>query len=153
MPIPATAAGTALDPLTVVVERGRLVLFAHATGQTDPVYTDVATARAVGHPDLPVPPTFLFGLKLDMPAPFDWMTDLGIDLRTVLHGTQRFTYHRLAFAGETVTFEPRITDVFDKRGGALEFVVLRTSVTRDGTPIAELEETIVVRHPELEAAR
>lgn len=57
------------EPGVVTVERGRLALFARVTGQTDPVYTDVAAARAAGHPDLPVPPTFIFGLELEAPDP------------------------------------------------------------------------------------
>ena len=50
---------------TVQIERGRLRLFAKVLGQDDPVYSDLAAARAEGHPDLPVPPTFLMGLEVD----------------------------------------------------------------------------------------
>ena len=38
----------AFEPVVVTVERGRLALFARVTGQGDPVYTDVAAARAAG---------------------------------------------------------------------------------------------------------
>jgi len=151
--VPATAVGTVLAPSTAVIERGRLRFFAEAIGETDPVYSDLGAALAAGHPDLPVPPTFLFGLKLDAPDPFGWMTDLGVEMRFVLHGSQRFEYHRSVFAGDEVTFNPRISDVYDKRGGALEFLTLDTAVTRGDELIANLTETIVVRHPELEPAR
>ena len=153
MTVPATAVGTVLAPFAAVIERGRLRFFAEAIGETDPVYTDLDVAHSAGYPDLPVPPTFLFGLKLDAPNPFGWMTDLGVDMRFVLHGSQRFEYSALAFAGDTVSFGPRISDLYDKRGGALEFLTLDTAVTRGGELIATLTETIVVRHPELEAAR
>jgi hypothetical protein len=152
VPVPATAIGTELPPTTHVVERGRLRFFAEAIGETDAVYSDRDAASAAGHPDLPVPPTFLFGLPLDAPEPFRWIADLGIDMRLVLHGTQRFDYHRMAYAGDELVFAPRITDVYSKRGGALEFVVRSTQVTRAGEPIATLTETIVVRHPESELA-
>jgi len=151
--VPASAVGTELAPLTATIERGRLRFFAEAIGETDPTYTDLDAAVEAGYPDLPVPPTFLFGLKLDGPDPFGWIRELGIDMRYVLHGTQRFTYSSMAFAGDEVTFRPRIAEVFDKRGGALEFVTLETTVTRGDEPVATLGETIVVRHPELEAAR
>lgn len=147
MAIPATAVGTQLAPFSTVIERGRLRFFAEAIGESDRLYTDVDTARAAGYPDLPVPPTFLFGLKLDAPNPFDWMTDLGIDLRFVLHGSQRFEYHELAFAGDAVTYRPRITDLYDKRDGALEFLTVEYAVSRGEQTIAELIDTIVVRHP------
>jgi acyl dehydratase len=139
--------GTAQPEREVDVERGRLRAFALAIGETDPVYTDVEAARAAGHPDLPVPPTFLFGLNLGRGAEdFAWLTDLGVDLRGILHGEQRFTYHALAHAGDTLRVAPRIVDVFEKKGGALRFLVRETAVRRtDGSPVADLRETIVIR--------
>jgi acyl dehydratase len=136
-------------PLTVEVERGRLRFFAKATGQTDPVYLDLDAARAAGHPDLPVPPTFLFSLGLEAADPFGYVDRLGIDLRFVLHGEQSFTYHHLAYAGDRLTLEERIVDVYTKRGGALEFVVKQTDITRDGQPVAQTRSVIVIRHPEV----
>jgi acyl dehydratase len=136
-------------PVTVEVERGRLRFFAKATGQTDPVYLDVDAARAAGHPDLPVPPTFFFSLSLEATDPFGYVDRLGIDLRSVLHGEQSFTYHQLAYAGDRLTLEERIVDVYTKRGGALEFVVKQTDITRDGQPVAQTRSVIVIRHPEV----
>lgn len=146
MAIPPSSIGTSSAPVTTTVERGRLQLFAKATGQTDPLYTDLAVAQAQGHPDLPVPPTFLFGLELEQPDPFAWVTELGVDMNLVLHGTQRFDYVKPSYAGDTLTAQSTITDVYSKKGGALEFVDRRTAVTRNGEVIATLEQTIVVRH-------
>lgn len=149
MPISPDVIGHALPVADVAVERGRLAFFATAIGETDPVYSDLAAARAAGHPDLPVPPTFLFGLELEGSSPFALFTELGIDLRRVLHGEQSFTYHSTAHAGETLTIAPRIADVYSKKGGALEFLVKETSVTRaDGSVVAELRSTIVVQNGE-----
>jgi acyl dehydratase len=146
VPIPPDAVGTSTAPLEVTVERSRLRLFAKATGQRDPLWTDVDVAQAEGHPDLPVPPTFLFGLELERPEPFGWLTDLGIDMATVLHGEQRFVYHRLAHAGDTLMTASTITGVTSKKGGALELVDRRSEVTRNGEPVATLEQRIVVRN-------
>ena len=139
------------DPIVVPVERGRLALFARVTGQADPVYSDLAAARAAGHPDLPVPPTFFFGLELESPAPFGYLGELGIDLREVLHGKQSYTYHALAHAGDTLTLTSRITSVVSRPGSGLEFLVKQTDITRDGALIAEASTTIVVRHLEVTA--
>jgi acyl dehydratase len=144
--IPPTAVGTTLPPLTVTVERGRLQLFAKATGQTDPLYVDPGAARAQGHRDLPVPPTYLFGLELEQPDPFGWMTSLGVDLNAVLHGSQSFRYDQLAYAGDTLTFSSTITDTYSKKGGALDFIDRRVEVTRDGRPIATLLQTTVIKN-------
>ena len=140
--------GTEFPPYTVDVERGRLRFFAKATGQTDPVYVDDEAARAAGHPGLPVPPTFFFCLEMDGPNPGAMRELLGLDLRRVLHGEQGFTYHRMAHAGERLTFRQRIEDIYDKKGGALEFIVRRTAVTdAQGAPVAELRAVTVYRNP------
>jgi hypothetical protein len=140
------AVGVELEPITVIVERGRLAFFARATGQADPIYSDVDAAVAAGHPDLPVPPTFFFSLELAAPDPFGYLRDLGVDLRRVLHGEQGFTYHALAYAGDTLVLNPRIVDAFSKKGGALDFLVKQSSVIRSGEPVAEAVSTIVVQN-------
>jgi hypothetical protein len=146
-----SAIGLSTPPSTVDVERGRLRLFAKAIGETDPVYTDLDAALKAGHRDLPVPPTFLFCLEMDRPDPFAFLTEAGIDLAHVLHGEQSFTYHALCHAGDSLTFESRITDDYERKGGALRFLVRETRVTRGREPIADLGNVIVVRQPEARA--
>ena len=97
-----------------------------------------------GPPDLPVPPTFSV-------LPGDGRPDPRAApaarhrLPQLLHGEQRFSYHAMAHAGDTLRFEPRIADIYDKKGGALEFVVVDTEVTRTADVVAVLTETLVVR--------
>ena len=128
------------------VEAGRLRLFAKATGETRPEYLDEAAARAAGHPALPAPPTYAACLYLDEPDPFAWFRDLEIDLALVLHAAQGFRYFAPIHAGDRLTFASRIANVFQKKDGALTFIVKLTDVTNQyGAPIAELRSTIVVR--------
>ena len=139
--------GHQLPPFQVEVEKGRLRFFAKATGQTDPVYVDEAAARDAGHPGLPVPPTFLFCLEMEAPNPAAIRELLGMDYRSLLHGEQGFSYHAMAYAGDVLSFEQRIEDIYDKKGGALEFVVRRTRVSNQrGELVAELRSATVVRH-------
>lgn len=140
--------GLVMPAFEVAAERGRLRFFAKATGQTDPVYTDEAAARAAGHPDLPVPPTFLFCLEMDAPNPAALRERLGLDIGRVLHGEQGFTYHRLAYAGQMLRFLQRVEDIYERKGGALEFIVRKTAVTDlQGEPVAELRCITVYRNP------
>lgn len=132
---------------SVDVEKGRLRFFAKATGQTDPVYIDEAAAKDAGYPSLPVPPTFLFCLEMEGPKPTEVRDLLGIDLGKLLHGEQGFVYHAMAFAGDRLSFAARIVDIYDKKGGALEFVVIETRVTNQHDAlVAELRKVTVVRH-------
>ncbi len=139
--------GHTMPSFSATVEPGRLRFFAKATGQTDPVYTDEAAAKAAGHPALPVPPTFLFCLEMDAPNPGAIRDLLDLPVPKVLHGEQRFTYHAMAYAGDTLTFQQRIADIYAKKGGLLEFVVRETRVTNQrGEHIADLHGVTVVRH-------
>ena len=139
--------GHELPPSVLPIERSRLQFFAKAIGETDPVYTDAAAARDAGYPDLPAPPTFLFAAELDSGQSMALLELLQIPLPKLLHGEQGFTYHRPACAGDTITVHPRITDIYDKKGGALEFVV-KTAEARNQRDelVAELRTVIVCRH-------
>ena len=139
--------GRELAPSTLTLERGRLRFFAQAIGETDPVYTDVDAARAAGYADLPAPPTFLFAAELDSGQSGALLDLLQIPLSKLLHGEQGFTYHRPACAGDTITVRPRITDIYDKKGGALEFIVEDSTATnQDGVRVGEIQRVIVVRN-------
>jgi acyl dehydratase len=139
--------GHALPAFSVPVEAGRLRFFAKATGNTDPVHIDEAAARDAGHPDLPVSPTFFFCLEMESPDPAALRKLLGIDYRRILHGEQQFRYHAMAHAGDRLRFEPRIADIYDTKGGALEFVRRETRVTNQhGALVAELSCLTVVRN-------
>jgi len=131
--------GATLEPYTVEVERGRLRFFAKAIGETNPVYTEGERP--------PIPPTFLFSLENEQPEPFGWLTSMGVRFENLLHGEQSFQYHAMVYAGDKVTFEPRIADIYEKKNGALEFVVRETKVKNAaGVLVAELRSVLVVRH-------
>jgi acyl dehydratase len=139
--------GQSLEPFSVAVEPGRLRFFAKATSQPDPVYTDEAAAHAAGHPGLPVPPTFLFCLEMEAPDPAAIRNLLGLDYSRLLHGEQGFSFHRMAYAGDRLRFEQRIEDIYDKKGGALEFVVRKTRVSNQrGEHVADLRSVTVMRN-------
>lgn len=139
--------GHTMPKFSATVEKGRLRFFAKAIGQTDPVYTDEAAAQAAGHPGLPVPPTFLFCLEMESPDPAAIRNLLGLDYRRLLHGEQGFTYHRMAYAGDVLSFEQRIEDIYDKKGGALDFVLRKTRVTNQrGEHVADLRTVTVQRN-------
>jgi acyl dehydratase len=141
----ASIVGRRTPPVTVTIDRGRLRLFAKATGQTGAVYVDVDAARAAGHPDLLVPPTYLFGIDLERPDPFGWYRELGFDMDAMLHGSQSFEYFTAVHAGDEVTVESIITDVQTKRGGALTLITRTSTICRDDQPVARLTGVAVVR--------
>ncbi len=139
--------GHELQVSVLPIERSRLQFFAKAIGETNPVYTDAAAARHAGYADLPAPPTFLFAAELDSGTSFQMIEDLQIPIAKLLHGEQSFRYYRAACVGDTVTVRSTITDIYDKKNGALEFVVKTSRATnQQGELVAELRSVIVCRH-------
>ena len=139
--------GHELPASVLPIERSRLQYFAKAIGETDPVYTDRAAARYAGYPDLPAPPTFLFAAELDSGASMALLADLQIPIAKLLHGEQSFTYARSACVGDTVTVRSKVTDIYDKKNGALEFVVKTSRASNQHDElVAELRTVLVCRN-------
>jgi acyl dehydratase len=138
--------GHALTPTEFAIERGRLRFFAKVIGETDPIYTDLQAARDAGYADLPAPPTFLFSAEFDSGATFAMLESLGVNIDNILHGEQSFTYYRDVVAGDTVTVRSVIADIYERRDGALQFIVKQSDVVNQRVEkVAELRSVIVVR--------
>ena len=139
--------GHELPASVLPIERSRLQFFAKAIGETDPVYTDATAARHAGYADIPAPPTFLFAAELDSGTTDKMLQDLQIPIARLLHGEQSFSYHAAACAGDMVTVRSTISDIYDKKGGALEFVVKTARATNQRDElVAELRTVLVCRN-------
>lgn len=130
---------------TYEVGREHVRRFAEAIGDLDPAYLDPEAARALGHPDVIAPPTFLTVLN------FRFATEgptadptLGLDYSRVVHGEQTFELHRPVVAGDVLTMVQRIDDVRDAGRNELISTVIDVTAA-DGTPVATLRGTIVSR--------
>ena len=138
--------GMKLPTYKATAEAGQLRFFAKAIGETDPIYIDEAAARDAGHPGLPLPPTYLFSLEFQIPSTA-WRDEVGIVQSRILHGEESFSYHRMAYAGDTLQFETHIADIYDKKGGALSFVVRDSRVSNQrGEHVADLRSVLVHRN-------
>ncbi|WP_174286966.1 MaoC family dehydratase N-terminal domain-containing protein [Sphingomonas bacterium] len=126
--------GLTVAPVFVPIERGRIQFFAQVLGITDPVHIDVNAARANGYPDLVAPPSFYMVIeaaandelkRTGQPSTFD---RIGCDYRYLLHGDESYEYIGPIFAGDEVSLTTTVVDFYDKKGGAMEFVTLRSSI-------------------------
>jgi acyl dehydratase len=132
---------------TIDVEKGRLKFFAKAIGETNPIYFDEAAAKAAGHKTIPAPPTIAFCLEMETNSLWDNIAAMGVPVGKILHGSQSFTYHAPIYAGDRITFVTKVSDIYDKKGGALEFIVEdSTGTNQDGVLVTELQRVIVVRN-------
>ncbi len=130
---------------TFEVGREHIRRFAEAIGDLHPAYLDPEAARALGHPDVIAPPTFLTVLGFRF-AGGGLMADpeLGLDYSRVVHGEQSFTLHRPVRAGDRLRSQQRIADIKD--AGVNELMRLVSDITaEDGELVATLGNTVVSR--------
>jgi len=106
------------------VGREKIREFAAAIGDGNPAYTDTDAARALGHPDVIAPPTFVFTVTFSAAGEVVADPELGLDYERVVHGDQKFAYSRPVRAGDRLTVTSTIesikslagNDVLDVRG-------------------------------------
>jgi len=139
--------GHEFPAFTVDVEKGRLRFFAKAIGETNPIYTDESAAQAAGYPAIPAPPSYMFSIDLDGPELLPIIGLLDLDIGRVLHGSQEFEYLGQIYAGDRISQQCKIVDIYDKKGGALEFVVQESSYTnQNGDLVGKARQTLVYRN-------
>lgn len=136
--------GRESEERVVDVEKGRLQLFAMATGDANSIYTDEAAAKAAGHPAIPAPPTWVFSLGLIAPARETNISEIIDNLGAVLHGEQDFQYHRMIYAGDVIRLKTKIVDIYDKKGGKLEFIVQDTTAHNQDDELCVTSRTVIV---------
>lgn len=133
--------------VTVPVEEGRLRFLAKSLGESRGIYSNPDAAKAAGLPGLLAPPTFPFMLEIDALDLVDFMEFLGEPLQNLLHGEENFSYYSPIYAGDIITVRKKITDIIDKKGGSLQFVISDNTFTnQDGVIVAETRTNYVFRH-------
>ena len=92
------------------------------------------------------PPTFPFMLEIDALDLVDFMSVLGETLEKLLHGEENFNYYGPIYAGDSITVRKTITDIIDKKGGALQFVISANSFTNQhGIIVADTRTNYVFK--------
>jgi hypothetical protein len=127
--------GLELPTVHATVEAERLRTFRRVIGSADAADTSAS-------------PTYLFALEmLYADRALAFIEDLGVEMASVLHSEQFFHYHEPVRVGDRLTFTSRVSDIFEKKGGALSFVVQNTRVMRDdGAHVADVARTLVIRN-------
>lgn len=130
---------------TYEVSRELIRRFADAIGDASPVYRDVEAAKALGHPDVIAPPTFLtvLGFRFGGAGPLSDPT-LGLNYALVVHGEQKFVHHRPVRAGDVLKIVSSVVDIRD--AGRNELMTTKMAIsTTEGEAVADAYSTIVSR--------
>jgi hypothetical protein len=127
--------GYTFPPFTLVADRVRVERFAEAIGM--PLGGDGM-----------VPPTFMKAIEGEHDSSRAILSTLGVDLKRVLHAEQQFDYLLPIRVGDRLEVTRRVTDISDKKGGALEFITIESTFQTEDSRIAgRSRQLILVRHP------
>ena len=128
------------------VEKQRVKFFSKVTGQTDPVYFDEKAALEKGYPSLLTPPTFLTTVGHEQKNPYQYLDDLSINMKDVLHAGQKYKYYKLVFAGDRIMMKSKIKDIYHKKNGSLKFVEIESLFFNQNKELlAESLSTLVIK--------
>lgn len=114
--------GSKSEVIQFEVEKGAIRSFAAAIGSNNPLFTDEAYAKQQGYVSLVAPPTF--------PATFR-LPKVGLDqleLSRTLHGEQEFIYERPIVAGDILSCQNELIDIYEKesKNKKMTFYILET---------------------------
>lgn len=127
--------GYALPPFTVTIAADRIANFCTAIG-------DTTTPNGVA------PPTFMKAIEGENNSSRRIIEALGIDLKRVLHAEQQFDYLGEIRSGDTVEVVRKVTEIYDKKGGQLEFVTIESTISEATRGLlGRSRQLVLVRHP------
>ena len=138
--------GKQYPDISFTIEKQRLRFFSKATFQTNPIYFNEKFAKQKGYPSIVAPPTFLTTVGYEKDNPYDFLDELGIEIDRVLSAGQNYIFYNLIFAGDLISMKSRISDIYDKKSGKLQFVeISSTFYNQKATKVAKSISTLVYR--------
>jgi acyl dehydratase len=144
MAIDTQALGRTFEPHAYAVSREGIRAYARAVGETNELHFDLDAARGAGHPDLVAPPMFavVYCSAAIEQALFD--PAVGIDFAMLVHGGQEFEWGPLVFAGDEITTQIAVAEIYERIGMAF-YVFESHSTSQHGTEVSRGTWTQIVR--------
>jgi acyl dehydratase len=136
MPLNQQLKGKEYGEVEFVVDRNRVIQFADAVGEQDPIYRDPEAAKAAGFKEQLAPPTFVTVTQIMTSGQVVVDPELGLNYSLVVHGEQEYEWRRPVKVGDKLRAVPRIADIYAR--GPNEFLLIEAEI-KD-----ESGETVVV---------
>jgi len=143
--------GKVVGRVRLPVEAGKIMEFASAVHDFNPLYRSAEAASARGFSGIPAPPTFAATVNHfpdeELRRRGGLLSVLGLDPQRVLGGEQSWTYLRTLHAGDQLTGEMLVKAISRKagsRGGEMVFVTTETVFNdAQGEPVLIHSNTII----------
>jgi len=136
--------GKTYPPFEYEVGREKIREYAFAVGEHNPVHHDREAAKSAGYRNVVAPPMFAVVYSTGSVAPAILDPEVGINFARMLHGSQEFEWGEPVCAGDTITTETTIEDLYERTG--MEFFVFKSvSKNQDGQEVVRGTWTNIVR--------
>ena len=144
MAVKTEAIGKEWPPASFEVEAARINQYANAVGEDNPIYHDAEAAKAAGFRDLVAPPMFcvVYSARAMGPAILD--PEVGINLATMLHGSQEFEWDEPVCDGDVISTAATLKEIYEKDGKGF-YVFESLSTNQDGKQVVRGTWTNIVR--------
>jgi acyl dehydratase len=140
----AAGPGKTYPPFEYEVGREKIREYARAVGETNPVHHEPGAARDAGFRNVVAPPMFCVVYSAGAMGPAILDPELGINLMLMVHGGQEFEWGEPVVAGDVITTEAKVRDIYDKNG--MTFYVFESeSKNQDGETTVKGTWTNIVR--------
>ena len=144
MPVNQDAVGKQWPPVTYEVGVEKIREYARAVGETNPVHLDREAALGAGFRDVVAPPMFCVVYSAPAMGPAVLDPAVGINLAAMVHGSQEFVWGEPVCAGDVITTQPRLADVYEQNGRGF-YVFMSESTNQDGALTVRGTWTNIVR--------
>lgn len=129
------------------VSREKIAEFAAAIGSRDPAHLDPRAARELGHSDIVAPATFAVIIAQRAEAQVFSDPDAGVDFTRLVHGEERFVYHRPIVIGDRLIATLHVETAREVGGQGL--LTTRVEIAdAQGEPVSTVRSTVVIRGEE-----
>jgi acyl dehydratase len=144
MAVNTDVVGKRYPPTLYAVGREKVREYAHAVGETDPLYLDVDAARAAGYADVVAPPMFAVVYAMAAVAQGMFDPEVGIDFARLVHAGQELRWGPLVVAGDEISTTVTLQDASERRGSGF-FVFESVSVNQRGEHVCTGTWSNIVR--------
>jgi acyl dehydratase len=144
VPVDTSAKGKTYPPYDYEVGKEKIREYAMAVGEENPVYYDRAVAKEAGLRDIPAPPMFAVVYSAGSVGAAVLDPEVGINIMMMVHGGQEFVWGEPVCAGDTITTETEVADIYEKEGRAY-YVFESLSRNQDGQGVVRGTWTNIVR--------
>jgi acyl dehydratase len=144
MTVKTDGVGKQWEPVSYEVGAEKVREFATAVGAENPVHHEHEAAKGAGFRDLVAPPMFcvVYSARAMGPAILD--PEVGINLATMLHGSQEFEWDEPVCNGDVISTTATCSEIYEKDGKG--FYVFETiSTNQEGEQTVKGTWTNIVR--------